>query len=49
MSKKIDIRIIQFVKENLKTDKIIEEMIFQDGYQIYYNGGYVGNIKHLYS
>lgn len=45
----IDPKIIQFVKDTLKTDKIVIEMIFQDGYQVYYNGGYVGNVKHLYN
>lgn len=42
-------KIIQFVKDTLKTDKIVPEMIYKIGYQVYYNGGYVGNVKHLYN
>jgi len=45
----IDPKIIQFVKDTLKTDKIVTDMIFQDGYQVYYNGNYVGNVEHLYN
>ena len=47
-NKRLEEKIIDFVKEKLKTEKIVIDMIFKDGYQVYYNGEYVGNVKHLY-
>ena len=41
-------KIIDFVKEKLNDDNIDTTKIFQDGYQVYYDGKYVGNVKHLY-
>lgn len=40
--------ILSLVKEKLNTAKIAPDMIFQDGFTIYYNGNYVGNIQHLF-
>ena len=40
-----DKKIIELVKKKLKIQNVDREKLFQDGYQVYYDGNYICNIK----
>ena len=44
----VDPKIVEFVSKQLKIANVIIDQIFQDGYQVYYFGDYVGNVQYLY-